>query len=120
MVESGLFALLKVECNKIRAAPCEGCLLTPVEGIKAFVVHPGVEILTTCFPVRPLRDVRDQCDGFRARPGLITALGGAMTTLTYVSHIVFDLIPSRCKVRDMFSVYVTCMVGIKHLFEDNF
>ncbi|KAF2566932.1 hypothetical protein F2Q68_00025467 [Brassica cretica] len=52
--------------------------------------------------------------------GLITALGGAMTTLNYVSRIVFDLIPSRFKVRDMFSVYVTCMVGIEHLFEDNF
>ncbi|KAF3594752.1 hypothetical protein DY000_02021793 [Brassica cretica] len=52
--------------------------------------------------------------------GLITALGGAMTTSTYVSRIVFDLIPSRFKVRDMFSAYVTCMVGIKHLLEDNF
>ncbi|KAF3506952.1 hypothetical protein F2Q69_00006011 [Brassica cretica] len=41
--------------------------------------------------------------------GLITALGGAMTTLTYASCIVFDLIPSRFKVRDMFSAYVTCM-----------
>ncbi|KAF3551514.1 hypothetical protein DY000_02008098 [Brassica cretica] len=52
--------------------------------------------------------------------GLITALGGAMTTSTYVSRIVFDLIPSRFKVRKMFSAYVTCMVGIDHLFEDNF
>ncbi|KAF3563282.1 hypothetical protein DY000_02015594 [Brassica cretica] len=52
--------------------------------------------------------------------GLITALGGVMTTSTYVSRIVFDLIPSRFKVRDMFSAYVTCMVGIEHLFEDNF
>ncbi|KAF3561751.1 hypothetical protein DY000_02016486 [Brassica cretica] len=42
--------------------------------------------------------------------GLITALGGAMTTLTYVSRIVFDLIPSRFKFRDMFSAYVTCMI----------
>ncbi|KAF2578871.1 hypothetical protein F2Q68_00005316 [Brassica cretica] len=41
--------------------------------------------------------------------GLITALGGAMTTSTYVSRIVFDLIPSRFKVRKMFSAYVTCM-----------
>ncbi|WZZ35216.1 hypothetical protein YC2023_018617 [Brassica napus] len=32
--------------------------------------------------------------------GLITALGGAKTTLAYVSRIVFDLIPSRFKVRD--------------------
>ncbi|KAF3600076.1 hypothetical protein F2Q69_00035781 [Brassica cretica] len=52
--------------------------------------------------------------------GLITALGGAMTTSTYVSRIVFDLIPSRFKARDMFSAYVTCMEGIEHLFEDNF
>ncbi|KAF2536300.1 hypothetical protein F2Q68_00021312 [Brassica cretica] len=41
--------------------------------------------------------------------GLITALWGAMTTLTYVSRIVFDLIPSRFKFRDMFSAYMTCM-----------
>ncbi|KAL0689599.1 hypothetical protein Bca4012_089277 [Brassica carinata] len=52
--------------------------------------------------------------------GLITSLGGATTTLTYVSHIVFDLIPSRFKVHDMFSVYMTCIVGIEHLFEDNY
>ena len=51
--------------------------------------------------------------------GLITALGGVMTTSTYGSRIVFDLIRSRFKVRDMISAYVTCMVGIKHLFEDN-
>ena len=52
---NGLLTLLKVECNKIRAAPCEGCLRTLVEGIKLFVVHPGIKILMTCFPVRPLR-----------------------------------------------------------------
>ncbi|KAF3557671.1 hypothetical protein F2Q69_00012702 [Brassica cretica] len=52
--------------------------------------------------------------------GLITALGSAMTTSTYVSHIVFYLIPSHFKVLDMFPAYVTCMVGIEHLFEDNF
>ncbi|KAF3549724.1 hypothetical protein DY000_02009528 [Brassica cretica] len=52
--------------------------------------------------------------------GLITTIWGAMTTSTYVSHIVFDLIPSRFKVRDMFSAYVTCLVGIEHLFENNF
>ncbi|KAF3560581.1 hypothetical protein DY000_02015116 [Brassica cretica] len=52
--------------------------------------------------------------------GLITTLGGAMTTSTYVCRIIFDLIPTRFKVRDMFSAYVTCMVGIEHLFEDNF
>ncbi|KAF3507829.1 hypothetical protein F2Q69_00009053 [Brassica cretica] len=42
--------------------------------------------------------------------GLITALEGAMTTSSYVSRIVFDLIPSSFKVRDMFSAYVTCMI----------
>ncbi|KAF2608813.1 hypothetical protein F2Q68_00044262 [Brassica cretica] len=47
-----------VECDKIRAEPCEGCLRTLVEGIKPFVVHPGVEILKTCFSVRPLRSMR--------------------------------------------------------------
>ncbi|KAF3560480.1 hypothetical protein F2Q69_00013280 [Brassica cretica] len=52
--------------------------------------------------------------------GLITTLRGAMTTSTYVFRIIFDLIPSRFKVCDMFSAYVTCMVGIEHLFEDNF
>ncbi|KAF3523263.1 hypothetical protein F2Q69_00047545 [Brassica cretica] len=52
--------------------------------------------------------------------GLITALGGAMTTLTYVSRIVFDQISSRFKVRDMVSAYLTCMVGIEHPFGDNF
>ena len=52
--------------------------------------------------------------------GLITALGGAMTTSAYVSCTVLDLIPSRFKVCDMFSDYVTCMVGIEHLFEDNY
>uniref|UniRef100_A0A0D3CRJ0 Uncharacterized protein n=1 Tax=Brassica oleracea var. oleracea TaxID=109376 RepID=A0A0D3CRJ0_BRAOL len=40
--------------------------------------------------------------------GLITALGGAMTTSAYVSRIVFNLIPSCFKVIDMFSAYVTC------------
>ncbi|KAF2595019.1 hypothetical protein F2Q70_00043764 [Brassica cretica] len=50
MVGSGMFTLLKSECDKIRAAPCEGYLRTLVEGIKTFVVHPGVEILKTCFP----------------------------------------------------------------------
>ncbi|KAF2605864.1 hypothetical protein F2Q68_00044030 [Brassica cretica] len=52
--------------------------------------------------------------------GLITALGGAMTTSTYVSRIVFDQISSRFKVRDMVSAYLTCMVGIEHPFGDNF
>ncbi|KAL0753188.1 hypothetical protein Bca101_090856 [Brassica carinata] len=33
-----------------------------------------------------------------------------MTISTYVSCIIFDLFPSRFKVRDMFSAYVTCMI----------
>ena len=52
--------------------------------------------------------------------GLITTLRGAMTTLSYVSRIVSYLISLRSKVHDIFSAYVTCMVGIEHLFEDNF
>ena len=48
------------------------------------------------------------------------ALGGVMTTSSYISRIVFDMIPSRLKVRDMFSDYTTCMVGFEHLLEDNF
>ena len=55
MVGSGPFTLLNVECDKIRVAPCEGCLRTLVEEIKPFVVRPGAEILKTCFPKRPLR-----------------------------------------------------------------
>ncbi|KAF3522114.1 hypothetical protein F2Q69_00047402 [Brassica cretica] len=113
-VISGLLVLLRVECDKIGAAPCEGCLRTLVEGIKPFLVCPGVEILKTCFR-REDYELSSWQD-----LGLITALGGAMTTSAYVSRIVFNLIPSRFKVIDMFSAYVTCMVGIEHLFEDNF
>ncbi|KAF2582366.1 hypothetical protein F2Q68_00004860 [Brassica cretica] len=50
--------------------------------------------------------------------GLITALGGAMTTSTYVYRIVFDLIPSRFNVRDMFSAYVTCMDVFTQIAKD--
>uniref|UniRef100_A0A0D3D4F1 Uncharacterized protein n=1 Tax=Brassica oleracea var. oleracea TaxID=109376 RepID=A0A0D3D4F1_BRAOL len=153
-VVSGLLALLKVERDKIGAAPYDGCLRTLVEGIKPFVVHLGVKVLMTGFPARPLRSslyvevirrvaaggilygcsgkttschlLRDkfwdlvsgcliQCLemletsvlGLGQDLGLITALGGAMTTSTYASRIVFDLISSRFKVRDMFSGYVT-------------
>ena len=52
---SGLLALLKVENDKIGAAPYDGCLRTLVEGIKPFVVRLGVKVLMTCFPARPLR-----------------------------------------------------------------
>ncbi|KAF3528247.1 hypothetical protein DY000_02039662 [Brassica cretica] len=86
-------------------------------------VYMGVEgrlrVVISVFDTMP-RDVRDQCAGFRARPRSNHGFRGCMTTLTYVSCIVFDLIPSRFKVRDMFSAYVTCMVGVEHLFEDNF
>ena len=54
-VVSGLLALLKVERDKIGAAPYDGCLRTLVEGIKPFVVCFGVKVLMTCFPARPLR-----------------------------------------------------------------
>uniref|UniRef100_A0A0D3E9Z2 Uncharacterized protein n=1 Tax=Brassica oleracea var. oleracea TaxID=109376 RepID=A0A0D3E9Z2_BRAOL len=49
--------------------------------------------------------------------GLITALGGAMTTSTYVSRIVFDLIPSRFEVCDMFSAYVTSLLPLCRVYE---
>ena len=54
-VKSGLLALLKVERDKIGAAPYDGCIRTLVEGIKPFVVRLGVKVLMTCFPARPLR-----------------------------------------------------------------
>uniref|UniRef100_A0A0D3BGX8 Uncharacterized protein n=1 Tax=Brassica oleracea var. oleracea TaxID=109376 RepID=A0A0D3BGX8_BRAOL len=199
-MDRGLLVLLRVECDKIRATPYDGCLRTLVEGIKPFIVRLGVKVIMTCFPARPLlsslyvevirhvsavgilygcRGKTTSChlviylcvncyirDLFREFSvvcklvgflktleywprnkfwdlvsgclilclemletsvlglgqdlGLITALGGAMSTSTYVYRIVFDLIPSRFNVRDMFSAYVTCMVGIEHLFEDNF
>ena len=52
---SGLLALLKVEHDKIGAAPYDGCLRTLVEGIKPYVVRIGVKVLMTSFPARPLR-----------------------------------------------------------------
>ena len=66
MVGSGLFTLLKVERDMIRAVPCEVCLRTLVEGIKPFVVCFGVEIITTYFPVRPIRSSYVSCRGNRA------------------------------------------------------
>ncbi|KAL0722984.1 hypothetical protein Bca4012_037583 [Brassica carinata] len=48
------FALLRMECDKIGAAPYDGCLRTFDGGIKPFVVCLGVKILMTCFPARPL------------------------------------------------------------------
>uniref|UniRef100_A0A0D2ZTH9 Uncharacterized protein n=1 Tax=Brassica oleracea var. oleracea TaxID=109376 RepID=A0A0D2ZTH9_BRAOL len=168
-VVSGLLALLRVERDKIGAAPYDGCLRTLVEGIKPFVIRLGVKVLMTCFPVRPLWsslyvevirhvatddifsavrklagflktheywprdkfwDLVSECFilclemletsvlGLGQDLGLITALGGSMTTSTYISRIVFNLIPSRFKVCDMFSAYVTCVVwlGVKDVF----
>ena len=54
-VVSGLFALLRVERDKIGAAPNDGYLRTLVEGIKPFVVRFGVKVLMTYFPARSLR-----------------------------------------------------------------
>ncbi|WZZ25645.1 hypothetical protein YC2023_009046 [Brassica napus] len=45
-VVSGLLALLKVERDKIGAAPYDGCLRTLAEGIKPFVVRLGVKRLS--------------------------------------------------------------------------
>ena len=52
--------------------------------------------------------------------GLLLVLGSARTNSTYVSCYSFDLIPYRFKVRNSFSSYTTCLVGIEHLFKDNF
>ncbi|KAF3525100.1 hypothetical protein F2Q69_00046220 [Brassica cretica] len=54
-VVSGLLALLKVERDKIGAAPYDGCLRTLVEGMIPFVVRLGVKVRMTSFPARPLR-----------------------------------------------------------------
>ena len=51
---NGFLALLKIERDKIGAAPYDGCLRTLVEGIKPFVVRLGVKVLMTSFPVGPL------------------------------------------------------------------
>ena len=40
-----LLALLRVESDKIGAAPYYGCLRILVEGIKPFVVRLGVKVL---------------------------------------------------------------------------
>ncbi|KAL0667467.1 hypothetical protein Bca4012_030171 [Brassica carinata] len=65
-VVSGLLALLKVERDKIGAAPYDGCLRTLVEGIKPFVVRLGVKVCMTSFPARPLRKMLEywQIDKF--------------------------------------------------------
>ncbi|KAF2539631.1 hypothetical protein F2Q68_00021592 [Brassica cretica] len=52
--------------------------------------------------------------------GLLLALRGAMTNSTYVSRYSFDLIPYQFKVRNRFSAYMTCLVGIEQLSKDNF
>ncbi|KAF3573297.1 hypothetical protein F2Q69_00058428 [Brassica cretica] len=132
-----------LERDKIGAAPYDGCLRILVEGIKPFVVRLGVKFSAVCKLARFLKTLEywprdkfwDLVSGclilclemlessvlsLGQDLGLITALRGAMTTSTYVSRIVFDLIQSRFKFRDMFSAYLTCIVGIEHLFEDNF
>ena len=58
--------------------------------------------------------------GLEQDVGLLLVLGGAMTNSTYVSRYSFDMIPYRFKVRDRFSAYMTCLVGIEHLSKDNF
>ncbi|KAF3527759.1 hypothetical protein DY000_02039792 [Brassica cretica] len=87
MVGSGLFTLLKVECDKIRAAPREGCLLTLVEGIKPFVVRLGVKDLVSL--ISDLEMLETSVLVLGQDLGLITALGGAMTTSTYVYEGAF-------------------------------
>ena len=48
-VVSGLLALIRVESDKIGAAPYYGCLRILVEGIKPFVVRLGVKVLRLVF-----------------------------------------------------------------------
>ena len=48
-VVSGLLVLLRVERDKIGAAPYDGCLCTLVEGIMPIVVCFGVKIFMICF-----------------------------------------------------------------------
>uniref|UniRef100_A0A0D3DLD4 Uncharacterized protein n=1 Tax=Brassica oleracea var. oleracea TaxID=109376 RepID=A0A0D3DLD4_BRAOL len=108
-VVSDLLVLLRLECDKIGAAPYDGCLCTLVERIKPFVVRLGVKILMTGCLILCLEMLETSVLGLGQDLGLITALGGAMTTSAYVSRIVFNLIPSLFKVRDMFRAYVTCM-----------
>ncbi|KAF3540712.1 hypothetical protein F2Q69_00023002 [Brassica cretica] len=63
----------------------------------------------SCYvPIEPWQDL-----------GLLLVLGGLMTNSTYVSRYSFDQIPYRFKVRDRFSAYITCLVGIEHLSGDN-
>ncbi|KAF3582869.1 hypothetical protein DY000_02030341 [Brassica cretica] len=119
-VVSGILALLRVERKKIEAAPYDVCKLAGF--LKTLEYWPGDKFwdLVSGWLILCLEMLETSVLGLGQDLGLITALGGAMTTSTYVSRIVFDLIPSRFKVRKMFSAYVTCMVGIDHLFEDNF
>ncbi|WZZ14940.1 hypothetical protein YC2023_108029 [Brassica napus] len=101
----------KVERDKIGAAHYDCCLRTLVEGIKPFVVRLGTleywprdkfwDLVSGCF-ILCLEMLETSALGLGQNLGLITALGGAMTTLTYVSCIVFDLILSRFKFRNMF------------------
>ena len=65
MVLNGLLTLLRVEGDKIGAAPCKGFLHTLVEGIKPFVVRLRVKVLITCFPIRPLRSSCVSCRDYR-------------------------------------------------------
>ena len=65
MVENGLLTLLRVEGDKIGAAPCQGFLRTLVEGIKPFVVRLRVKVLITCFLVRPLWSSCVSCRDYR-------------------------------------------------------
>ncbi|KAF2534980.1 hypothetical protein F2Q68_00020644 [Brassica cretica] len=122
-VVSGLLALLKVERDKIGAAPYDGCLRTLVEGIKPFVVSLGVKFSAVCklagflktleywqrdkfwdlvsrFLILCLEMLETSALGLGQDLGLLLVLEGAMTNSTYVSRFSFILIPYRFKVRD--------------------
>ncbi|KAF2534306.1 hypothetical protein F2Q70_00029221 [Brassica cretica] len=133
-VVSGLLALLKVERDKIGAAPYDGCLRTLVEGIKPFVVRLGVKFSAVCklagflktleywqrdkfwdlvsrFLILCLEMLETSALGLGQDLGLLLVLEGAMTNSTYVSRFSFILIPYRFKVRDRDDQGVPRMIG---------
>ncbi|WZZ86411.1 hypothetical protein YC2023_114990 [Brassica napus] len=127
-------ALLRVERDKIGAAPYDGCLRILVEGIKPCVVCLGVKredyelssrnltlykllyslsvsrvFRSVVFDTMP-RDVRDQCAGFRASPRSNHGFRGCDDYFDLRFPYRFRPDSIHFKVRDMFSAYVTCMI----------
>ncbi|KAF2555197.1 hypothetical protein F2Q68_00015606 [Brassica cretica] len=67
--------------------------------------HIVIKLWVNCYICDLLREFfhKTSVQGLGQDLGLITALEGAMTSSTNVSRIVFDLLPSPFKVRNMFS-----------------